>query len=495
MKDSKLIGFLKSLTPAEFRDFEKFVSSPYFSKGRDLAPFFRVIKPYYPLFNDESLTVEYVFLKLFPGKKFDKVRSPNLIKTLSSQLYLMSKDFLIQAGLKEDENRKRILLLDQLRKRKLYKEFEKTYKELPADSSEAYKGTVSDFLAKYSEEIAFRDYTLDRDDFVNSYEANLKSAEYSLLAGLINTFKHQDEVNIARAYNLTVRDNLLRALLDNIDADRIIEYLRNSRHPMLEYLEVYYNIYKMNADLGDRSRFYSVRKLLQDRAGLFGQVENYTLWNILLTYCNIVDLPSKEHFYIYNHILRNGIYRKSDSEDFHIVLFRNIVLVSGALNETEWLQNFLDKYSSQIHKDHRNDMRHYSYATLNFARGNYDEALEQIQKVRFELFLYKPDMRVLQLKIFYKLGYYEQLYSLTDSTMHFLRSNKDIREEFKDSVKNLTKYIKELVRIKTGIPSKIDADLLKKTIEEEKFLGQRQWLLNELELLGEKPQVRGETSG
>ncbi len=483
MKDSKLIGFLKCLTPAEFRDFEKFVSSPYFSKGRDLVPFFRAIKPFYPQFNEESFTPEFVFLKLFPGKKFDKVRSSNLIKTLSSQLYLMSRDFLIQTGLNEDENRKKFLLLDQLRKRKLYKEFEKAYKEVHAGSADPFKGTVSDFLAKYFREIAFRDFTLDRDDFVNSYEANLKSAEYSLLAGLINTFKHKDEVNVARAYNLTVRDNLLKAMLDNIDADRMINYLRISKHPMLEYLEIYYNIYKMNMDLGDKSIFYSVRKMLQERAGLFGQVENYTLWNILLTYVNIANLPSKEHFYIFNHILKNGIYRKSDSEDFHIVLFRNIVLVAGELKETEWLQNFLDKYSSQIHEDHRNDMKHYSYATLHFIREEYELSLEQIQKVRFELFLYKPDMRVLQLKIFYKLGYYDQFYSLTDSTMHYLRSNNDIREGFKESVRNLMKYIKELIKIRTNAAGKQDSDLLKKMISEETFLGQKPWLLKEVDLL------------
>jgi len=494
MKDTKLVGLLKSLSPEEFKDFEKFVASPYFSKGRDLVPFFRILKQFYPGFSDESLTQEFVFSGLFPGKKFDKVRSSNLIKTLSSQLFIMSKDFLIQIELNQDENKKRYFLLNQLRKKKLYQEFERTYKSLPEDESDPSKGTVGDFIAKYFIELAFRDYSLDRDDFENSYEANLKTAEYTLLAGLINTFKHQDEINIARGYNLPVRENLLKALLGNADADGIIKYLRDSKHPMLEYIEVYYLIYKMNIEPQDKSRYYLVRKMLQERAGLFGQIENYTLWNILLSYCNISNLPVEEHFYIFDHILENGIYRKSDSEDFHIVLFRNIVLVASSLNKIEWLRKFLDKYSGEIHPDHRTDMRQYTYAMLNFSEGDFGEALALIQKIRFELFLYKPDMRVLQLKIFYKLEYYEQLHSITDSTLHFLRYNKELREEFKDSVKNLIKYIKELVKIKTGTPSKSDSEFLRKKIKEEAFLGQRQWLLDELKLLGEKPLVRGETS-
>lgn len=483
MKDSKLIGLLRSFSPAEFRDFEKFVSSPYFSKGRDLVPFFRILKKFQPGFADEALTAEYVFKKLFPGKEYDKVKSANIIKTLSSQLFMACKEFLIQLGLQEDENRKQFYLLNELRKRKLYSEFEKDLRSIGRNPDDPVKGTVRDFVDRYFTELLARDYSLDTDDFKNSYEANLKSAEYSLLAGLINTFKHQDEKNIARAYNLPVRDNLLDVMLDSLDADGLIARLRDTSHPMNDYLEIYFLIYEMNKVPYDTALFYKVRKLLQERRELFGQTENYTLWNTLLSFCNLANLPNEEHFYIFNHILENGIYRKSDSEDFHIVLFRNIVLVASAMNKTEWLEKFLERYSEEIHADHRTGMKLYSYAVLNFSKGDYAAALEHIQGIRFELFLYKPDMRVLQLKIFYKLGYHDQLFSMIDSTLHYLRNTKEIRDDFKESVRNLTKYIKEFMKMKEGSTSRKDIALLKKRIKDETYLGQRKWLLDEAELL------------
>jgi hypothetical protein len=131
-------------------------------------------------------------------------------------------------------------------------------------------------------------------------------------------------------------------------------------------------------------------------------------------------------------------------------------------------------------------MRLYSFAVLNFCKGNYAVALELTQKIRFELFLYKPDMRVLQLKIFYKLGYHEQLLSMIDSTLHFLRNSREIRESFKQSIRNLIKYIKELERIKKYNPDKKDIAMLLKRIGEEKYLGQKKWLLSEAELLAKK---------
>jgi len=50
LKDSKLIKLLKNFNSEEFKEFEKFVASPFFSRGRDLLPLFKALKPFYPGF-------------------------------------------------------------------------------------------------------------------------------------------------------------------------------------------------------------------------------------------------------------------------------------------------------------------------------------------------------------------------------------------------------------------------------------------------------------
>ena len=113
----------------------------------------------------------------------------------------------------------------------------------------------------------------------------------------------------------------------------------------------------------------------------------------MLTYCGVNNLPLlKEIFQIYKHILEQGIYKKSEKEDFHIVLFRNIIVNSYFLDEYDWMENFINKHSAELHSDHRIDMRSYSLAYLNFAKGKFETALEYILEIKYDLFFYKIDV-------------------------------------------------------------------------------------------------------
>lgn len=73
-------------------------------------------------------------------------------------------------------------------------------------------------------------------------------------------------------------------------------------------------------------------------------------------------------------------------------------------------------------------MYNFSYAHLHFTKENYQSALEYIGKVNYDLFIFKMDARVLLMKIYYELSYFEQIISLLDSTSHFLRNTKEFSE-------------------------------------------------------------------
>ena len=217
MRNFKLISLLKNFTHKEFKELEKFVASPYFSRGRDLLPLFKTIKPFYPEFTSKDFTLEKIYQKLYPGNIFGNVKSYSLMKTLISELFKMCKEFLIHSELKGDEKRKSYYLLNQLRKKRNYKEFDKEYQIACEERSNPYKGSYKDFIEKYFIKSAFTEYCLDRDDFENTFEFNLTTSEYSVVVALINSFKHEDEKNLAVGYNLKVRYNLMDNLLESFD--------------------------------------------------------------------------------------------------------------------------------------------------------------------------------------------------------------------------------------------------------------------------------------
>lgn len=209
----------------------------------------------------------------------------------------------------------------------------------------------------------------------------------------------------------------------------------------------------------DKTEYYfTLKDLLKKHSAIFGQPENYVLWNILLTYCGISKLGAKETFQLYKYILENGIHKLSQKEDFHVVLFRNIVIDTSSIMEYKWLEEFINKYAGELNENHRENMRAYSMAYLHFARSEFEKALENILKIKYNLFLFKLDLKILQLKIYYELGYYEEGLSLVAATLSYLNSTKELAEFIKESIGSFAKCMRDLIKIRTGASSG-DGDL------------------------------------
>ncbi|HAY35344.1 MAG TPA: hypothetical protein PK536_02600 [Ignavibacteria bacterium] len=476
MTDSKLINLLKTLSEDEFKQLEKFIGSPFYNKGRDLLPFFKSIKSFYPDFNDKYLSNEFIFGKLFPCKKYNGIRSDNLIRTLSSHLFRISKDFLIHLELEEQTSKKKYFLLNQLRKRKLYKEFDKEYSEISKNFDDSGKGSVGFFIDRYFLTAVHRDCSLNRDDFSSSFEFSLQTGENIAAAALISAFKFEDEKNLAAAYGIPVRDNLLDLILKNLDPINFMSGV-NTDHEHFPYLQIFQGIYMMNSHKENTTYYFNLKKLLKKHSSYFGQPENYVLWNTMLTYCGVNKLGSKEAFELQKYMLENGVYKPMNSENFHIVLFRNIVLDSSFIGEYQWLEKFIEKYSAELHEHHRDNMKIFSMAYLSFSRNDFGKSLEYILRIKYNLFLFKLDVKILQLKIYYELGYIEEGLSLVSATLNYLSNTKEVSSLGKEAIGTFAKCVRDLIRIKSeGIVKDEDLYKLKITAEKISYKGLADWL-------------------
>ncbi len=448
MADTKLINLLRSLSSDELKQFEKFVDSAYHNKGRDLTQFLKTLKSYYPDFNQKSLSNELLFKKIFPGKKFDEIKSANHIRTLTSHLFRLCKDFLIQLELESQVSSKKYLLLNQLRKRKLYKEFDKEFEAKSASDENISKGSIGYFVNDFLLKAVKRDCSLNRDDFRSSVEYSIGASESILTAALISCYKFEDEKNLSAAYNIHVRENMLQTLLDNFSHPQMLEKLKKSSAANFPYLEIYFYVYMMNKFRNDASYYRMLKKLLMERSALFGMAENYVLWNTLLTYCGVCKIDVGEIFEIQKYMVENGVYKLSNKENFHIVLFRNIVLNSHYLGEHEWLEQFIEKYIPELHEFHRDNMRSYSLAFLHYSRSEFEKALGCILKIKYNLFLFKLDLKILQLKIYYELQYFEEALSLIASTQNYISNTKELAPFIKQSMSDFLKCLKPLINFR-----------------------------------------------
>lgn len=486
MTDSKLINLLKKLSPEELKEFEKFIASPYFSRSRDLNPLFKILKQFYPEFSGKNLHNEFIFKSLYPGKKYENVKSGNLIKTLFSDLFRLCKDFLIQNEFMKDSKRREYYLLNQLRKKQMNREFEKEYGKILKEDCFNNKGSAEYFIENYYLQSVKRDYSLDNDDFANTYESALSAGEYAAVTALVKCLRNADEKTLADMFNLETRYNLTDNMLRNLNIDSLIEEMKSNNDRFYPYVYTYYLVYKLNK-VKSNEYYFGLKNHLDKYLHIFGRDELYILKSILLTYCSVKsagkerEIFQKEQFKLYDENLRLGIYKRGSEEEFHVVLFRNMVLIAGTLGETKWLENFIEKYSCELPEKHRENMINFSNAFLCMSEKNYEKALGYFSKIKLNLFIFKIDVRIYQMILYYELNYLDQGYSLIDSTLHFLADTGEASEIISDSTRNFLKYYRELLKFKNSeFSSKSDLPLLLKNLKEEKILASRDWLVSKI---------------
>ena len=130
------------------------------------------------------------------------------------------------------------------------------------------------------------------------------------------------------------------------------------------------------------------------------------------------------------------------------------------LEEYEWMEDFMKEYTKLLKPELRSNMEYLMKAHLDFAKKKYNDSLENISKIRYDIFLYKIDVKNLMLKNYYELGLYDQAYSLIDAYKHFLAENKDYGKLQQKYYGNFLNIYGKLLRVKESGKKGMLDDLL-----------------------------------
>ena len=152
------------------------------------------------------------------------------------------------------------------------------------------------------------------------------------------------------------------------------------------------------------------------------------------------------------------------------------------MNEFEWAEGFIEKYSRELPEEFAASMKSHAYATLYFNKGEYERALKHIINIKYDYLRHKIDVKVLQFKIFYELGEYEPAYSILDTLRHYFSSTEEISPLMLTRCNAFIKYSGELLRARTSA-SKTGAgtaDEILARLEKESAVESGGWLSKKL---------------
>jgi hypothetical protein len=484
MKETKLIDILRTLSEEELKELKKFVASPYHRK-RDLGELFGILKPFHPTYDDGKLTKEYVYEKLFPGKKFGDKKSDSLLTTLTSELFQLCKEFLIQIEFDKNENFRRYFLLKQLRSRKLLSEHVKEAK--PAkEFLEKNSGIDFELIEKFYLSSSLVEYHIDAHEFSECYEMVIRQNEYLSATSLLSMLRFSSQQEAAEyGYNLETRSNLSQTILKHLDIDALIEDLKSSGSRYLAYVEINYIGHLINMAKTSKDLFYRMKTLLYDNQDLLSKRELYIYYSMLTAhghrvFAGIADKESEsEVFELYSKMIELDAYKFSPDDYFQVGLFRGMLITARASGKLEWMKMLIDEKLKELHPNYVDNMKSYAMGQYYYGLEQYEKALESLIILKSDYFLYKKDLKNLLFRIYYELDYIEEAYSMLDNMKKYLSSTDDLSGRMKKLSQNFVRFAGDLLKARDR-KDKMEIELLKKSIRESDETESANWLMEKL---------------
>ncbi|HMQ60348.1 MAG TPA: hypothetical protein PKE06_06755 [Flavilitoribacter sp.] len=466
MKKSKLLQLLKSFGRQEWRSFLDFVASPYFNTRKELTELARYLEGRLTGNPADVPDKKAAFGHLFPDLPYDE----KMMRYLLSDLFRLAARYL---AVRRYEQQERRVQLDQLHcfidhnqpkaYSRLRDKVEQSISELHLMDDDHY------FHLFMLAEIEEHNFTLQKvrrnDPFIQMASDRLDA--YFCLKKLKYSCNMLDRQAILQTdYNLTF-------------TDEILGFLERKDFLNQDILRFYGAIFRSLKEENNEAHYFELRRLLRERAGNFSADDLRDIYYLAINFCARKIRKGEEAFAREAlELYLDGIERKVLFESGHLspFAFTNVVKLALRLQRFKWIEEFIRRYSPNLPERFRQNALHYNLAELYYYTRDYDKALEFLNQVKFSDLNYHLGSRVMLAKIYYETREDPALSSLLAAFTLFLKRNRAISDEIKQTYLN---FCDILVRILRKDPE--NRTEIRSVVENTDRLTDRTWLMNILD--------------
>lgn len=395
---------LKAIPRQRLQYFSKFLSSPYHNKRETVVRYFEMIKGYYPNFDHPNIADEKVFAKLFKGEKYSK----NKLHKVRTSLLTLVKEFLVIDAIKTNELlRQRFLLHDYLNSEIDYI-LPKDYDNITKEVEQATTKNLDGFLEKFQFQLL--NYYKPKSE-INGFSSN--NHYDNLVKGLKQNSLFAKLILVVEGLNI-YRVNGIEPQLEFTDEElREIETIFPKEHPKVAlYLKLFFllKIEQPNLQLYIEAKEYFEEKLdhfsnneIKSLASIF---INYTVLSIRL----LDDDDFKEQQW---NMYQLGISYQflMDEHYIHPIHFFNIVSLGSELKKWELTEKFIRDNRKYLKEDIKKDILGLCRATYSFKRNKFWKVIDELDKVKFEEWLFKLRTISLRLRTYFEMRILNKLSS------------------------------------------------------------------------------------
>ena len=452
---------ISSFSKKEKREFGQFLRSPFFNQREDMIEIFDFL-----INQKEEISREAVFQKIYPNEVFNDQK----LRLILSYLLKLTEEYLIQKESGGDDLKNQILLLESYRNRNLNRHFQKTLnktrKQFQSQSLRHPEFYYADFLVE-NEQYQFLSGTS------RTAEMNLQAVENNLDFAFLSMKLRQ--ACFSRSHESVFNTEYQISLLDEV-----LELAARPKYKSVPAVAVYYYCFKALFQSESEDDFRVFKNKLFELRPHFPKTESRDLYLLAINYCvrkiNENKTPFlREALDFYQNGLNNELLLENDR--LSRFAFNNIAGIAIRLGDFDWVEKFMNEYKSYLSPKYREITFSLNAAKLEYARKNYDGALQFLQKADYKDLINNMIAKTLQMKIYYELGEYDLLDSLLKTMRIFIRRNKKMGYHHENWT-NIVRYTKKLADLNHFDKSAKIA--LKKAVENEEVLTEKEWLLSQL---------------
>lgn len=482
MDNNKLVKLLQTFTKKEWRDFGRFVESPYFNTDRLCVDLLEILKKEMTR-NDGAAPTRVRLEQLFLKKSKKDVAQFNVKLSLLTRL---AEQFIAQQNYESKDLYKKHLLLEGLFQRDLRGHFESVYKK----DAKAHKSPE-----KVGPEFYWDKFLLERDFLEHSSTGNRKVYAHE------NLQEVNDALDISYILN---KVNLFGAMLPymklyqkeyDLSSFNILESMVSlpnfDNHAVLQ---IYFTSFQMARMPSNESYFKRLIQLLDIHGHLIQSFHLNNLYMFATNYC--VDKIRKgyvqyhyEAYYLYKQMEERGLLLYKEYID--IGMLKNIVSMAIQIGEFGWVEYVIEKYKDKIEPKIREDVYSYFCASLAFYQNDFEKTISYLSIVQSINSTFDVNIKFMLMKAYYEqdedYSYYtEQVFR---SFKVFIKQSKVHSKQRKEGYINSANIINNLYRIKHREGRMTIQSVLKK-IEEHEVLIDKKWLTEKIEELQNRPVRR-----
>lgn len=470
-----LILLLKTFSKHDLNRFEKYLHSPFFNENERLIRLFDVIGNYLVAnkknIADQSLEKERVWYQIIKDEPYVDVK----MRRLSSDLYKMANSFLAYKAFKEQPRDELLFQLKALNNPDLQKAYDSTLKQLHTLQQKIpLRDTDFYYYQHLIEENLYKYRVYSKDTLV----ATLKKTDFALDCFYYSKKLHNLCDAISQSFSFS--DQVLLNYQTNL-----LIYLEENGYTEVPSIKAYYLILKMLTESEGEPYFFKLKEFIHLQDAYFSKKELNTIFTHLQNYCILKKMNIGKHefqyelFSLYKIALKKEIlFDQGTPNASH---YKNIITIGLIVEEYEWVEDFIQKYTIRLPKNHRKNALTYNLSKVFFYKKEYNKVIQLLQEVEYKQHVYALGSKDILLRTYYELGEFIALDSLINSFRIYIRRNKLISKEVKQQYLNMLRFVKKLSNIVKGDQKAIDK--IRVQIDKCKALAVKKWIVEKVEEL------------